>query len=168
MRILPILALALCLNACTSQGDKGDDNTQQVVDTIQQGQEEPVQEDTTSTYQFPALEGKAWSLTSYVIDNETRTLLDTSVINMTLKNGKASGSSGCNSYNATVLIQSDGAINFSQIASTRKLCQGLMTQEKQYLELLESAQSYSVNKVFLEIECRNGKLSYRTPFAEED
>lgn len=163
MRIIPILVLAAFFSACTGQSDK-DENTQGVVDTIQQGQVEQLQEDTTVVYQFPKLEGKVWSLTSYVIDNETRSLMDTSRIDMALKGDKVSGSAGCNNYMGTVIIQSDGVIDFSQIASTKKLCQGLMTQEKEYLQLLENAQSYSVNSVFLEIECRNGKLSYRTAF----
>ena len=167
MRVIQMLVLAVFFTACTEQGNKGEDS-EQVVDTTQQEVVEQIQEDTTVSYQFPKLEGKEWSLTSYVIDNETKKLVDDSQIVMTLAGDKVSGSAGCNNYNGTVIIQSDGAIDFSQIASTKRLCQGLMTQEKEYLQLLENAQSYSVNRVFLEIECRSGKLSYRTAFIPKE
>lgn len=70
-------------------------------------------------------------------------IIDNSHIVLTLNAGKASGKSGCNSYNGVYTL--DGAnISFGPMMSTRMACaaEAMMNQEREYLDLLSKVSSY--------------------------
>jgi heat shock protein HslJ len=103
----------------------------------------------------PALEGPAWSLLSIVgerqIEGEAvavpdpNTVLEGTAITLTLAGGMASGSAGCNTYQAAY---SDGAaLAFGPLAATEKACltpEGVMAQEQRYLEALRAVTGYRI------------------------
>ena len=61
-----------------------------------------------------------------------------------LEDGRASGTTGCNTYTAAYKTSSRERIRMSAVATTRKACeQPLMDQERRFLAVLQSAQSYS-------------------------
>ena len=112
-------------------------------------------------YQFPKIEGKVWKLASYTMDGNSRNLQDSSILTMSIEGDKIFGNGGCNSYNGNVQLHSDGVIKVGELAATKMLCRNIMTQEQVFLQLLQEAQLYSVNQLFMEIESKNGSLSFR-------
>jgi heat shock protein HslJ len=113
---------------------------------------------------FPQVEVKKWFLTEYVYDGRSVKMGKEDLPMITIANGKISGHSGCNKFSSTITLQEDGTLNIGEIASTKMLCQGKMTQESRFFDLLKSANAYSVNKVFLEISGGQGQLSFRAEY----
>jgi len=73
--------------------------------------------------------------------------------------GAVSGSSGCNTYNASIL----SALQIGPAATTKKLCAdpaGVMEQEARYLAMLASANSFSMASNQLIVGSPNGMLVY--------
>lgn len=116
---------------------------------------------------FPKIELKKWYLTEFVYEGRRvkSTQEDKPIIR--IANGKISGHGGCNKFSSTITLQDDGTFNMGELASTKMLCQGKMTLESRFFELLKTANSYSVNKVFLEIEGEKGQLSFRTAYTSQ-
>jgi heat shock protein HslJ/chitodextrinase len=81
------------------------------------------------------LEGVTWVLTD---------TLPATQITVLFQDGQVSGSSGCNNYSG--IYQSDGnAISITINMLTQQACEdGVMAQETQYLQTLESSNSYQV------------------------
>jgi heat shock protein HslJ len=62
-----------------------------------------------------------------------------------LADGRASGSTGCNTYTGGYETSTRERIRITGIATTRKMCeQPLMDQERRFVAILNSAQSYSL------------------------
>lgn len=59
--------------------------------------------------------------------------------------GRASGSTGCNSFGGSVSVEGD-RIDFGALATTRRACmgEGVMEQERRFTEALEAADRYAV------------------------
>ena len=70
------------------------------------------------------------------------------------------GYSGCNQFTGSVTVTGDG-LSFGPIASTRRMCQGVMEQEDAFLQALESGQRYSISGEDLAIEDANGGITMR-------
>jgi heat shock protein HslJ len=70
-------------------------------------------------------------------DINGKDIIDNSQIVLSLNAGKASGKSGCNSYNGSYSLK-DWEISFGRMSSTRMACaaEAMMTQERDYLDLL--------------------------------
>ena len=66
-------------------------------------------------------------------------------ITMTLADGRASGSAGCNSYSAPYQLSAREGIRFGQAAVTRVLCEpaAIMEQERRFLEILSIVRGFS-------------------------
>ena len=101
----------------------------------------------------PPLEGSTWSLLSIVgqrmVEGEVAPWPDPfpvrggSEITLTLANGIASGSAGCNTYQVT--YSRSTAITFGPLALTKKAClapEGVMEQEQRYLSVLKGVTGY--------------------------
>ncbi len=101
----------------------------------------------------PPLEGPTWSLLSFVgqrlVEGEVAPWPDPfpvregSEITLTLANGIASGSAGCNTYQST--YNRGATITFGPFAVTKKACstpEGMMTQEQRYLGALHDVTGY--------------------------
>jgi len=103
------------------------------------------------------LDGTSWRLSSYVASGQTTTIPSGIVVDATFKDGKVSGSAGCNAYNAT--YSTDGAkITIGQAVSTQKLCaQDVMTVETAYFAAIGSAATYTATSSALTIYDADGK-----------
>ncbi len=66
------------------------------------------------------------------------------------ENQRIGGFAGCNNLNGTYEIQPANRIKFSKIATTMKACID-MTQEKDFLKILEMADSYNLSKDTLKL-----------------
>lgn len=156
----PLLGAVLVLCACqeshtdgkgdTTGDDTSSDSTAVVRDTLRPG-----------SPQFPEmLEQKQWTLASYVYAGRTEEPIKEQAPTLSLNAGKIAGSTGCNQYSGSIDPKEDGTIVIGGIMRTKKACRELMDQETAFINLLEGAQTYRVNEVFLEMDCKDGHLSF--------
>jgi heat shock protein HslJ len=122
------------------------------------------------------LEGPTWTLLAFVGPNPFAEepepwpvpggLPPGTTIDITLKDGAARGSAGCNSYGAAY-SRTGSAISFEPVTSTEMACldrQGVMEQEAHYLELLAAVTSYHILADRLWLETDDGRASvFRAP-----
>lgn len=108
------------------------------------------------------LEGTNWILLKFSLkDGEIQEPQGEKPITLKFKADQASGSAGCNTYFASYeYVAQSGQLHFDGIGATEKYCAGLMDQEKQYLNLLEKAQTYLIRPGQLEISSPDGKLLF--------
>jgi heat shock protein HslJ len=90
------------------------------------------------------LDQTSWRLVSWTDAGEPKTPISGTEITLQFLGDTASGSAGCNRYNASYSA-SDHEISFGTIAATRKACPGgIDHQETAYLMALELAESYAI------------------------
>lgn len=65
---------------------------------------------------------------------------------MLAHNKWVSGSSGCNNFMGSYIIEEDNHINFSPMASTRKACPDLEVKESEVLKVFERADMYTLQE----------------------
>ena len=116
------------------------------------------QEDAHQSYD---IEGKQWTLSKYTYEDRPERPVEDNPILLNIQGSELTGNGGCNDIRGQIVLREDGAVNISGIASTKKLCRGLMTQEKRIIQLLEGAETYKVNLVFLELTGPEGQLTFR-------
>lgn len=77
------------------------------------------------------------------------------------KDGKIFGNGGCNHYQGSYEIK-DHKINISPLISTRKICPpAVMNQETNFLQILETAETFSLDGDFLWIYTTNQEKSLK-------
>ena len=101
-----------------------------------------------------SLEGTLWLMLSYNNGKDAlvSALLGTE-ITAEFMDGTVSGSAGCNNYSAAYELDGD-RISVGPAATTRMFCgepEGIMEQENQYLEALQSTATYEINADVLEM-----------------
>ncbi|HEY4226916.1 MAG TPA: META domain-containing protein [Candidatus Limnocylindrales bacterium] len=86
-----------------------------------------------------------WALTQYTTVDGTQVTVPSAVTpTITFAGNAASGSAGCNSFNATATISGD-QVRFDQVASTKLACQDpLATVEAAYLQALNLVTMWTV------------------------
>ena len=117
------------------------------------------------TAQSHKLSGTSWKVIGYNNGQEAvvSVIIGTKMDVTFGKDGILSGSAGCNNYNTTYAVNGD-RITISPVASTRKFCaepEGIMEQEQQYLDALETAATYSIRGEQLELRTATGALAVR-------
>lgn len=88
------------------------------------------------------LDKTSWVLTTY---NDSRPIEGTRPT-IQFEDGQVSGNAGCNHYGGSYQIEGD-VISFDALFSTEMACMdpdGVMAQERTYLELLRSAQRFEL------------------------
>jgi heat shock protein HslJ len=107
------------------------------------------------------LTGQMWLCTGYNNGKEAvvSVALDTTITIEFAENEKATGSSGCNTYEAGYEADDEGAMEFSEIAVTEMFCaspEGIMEQEEAYLSALETVAAYEIQGSFLTLRTAEG------------
>lgn len=152
MRFFFALILIAGLWACNGAGktpaENATPNATATVDTTS-----TVPQDTTPPAPYENIKWKLHSLAGH------KPFKDASMT-VQMKKGTISGSGGCNQYNATYSVDEGGAIRISEIASTKRMCNGLMGQESQFFEMLRGATSLKMNKIELVIASPGGDLVF--------
>ena len=117
-----------------------------------------VQGQTMSTDQR-VLTGTDWRLVSLgPAGAETNVIAGTTVTLRFGEDGRASGSTGCNSYSGTYQVRGDN-IFFSRLVSTRRACldQNANQQEQRFLSTLEAANRFRLSSNRLTILSDRGR-----------
>lgn len=112
-------------------------------------------------YAFAGIEGKQWVLSKYTYEGNPERPVGEDPIYIVIEGNNLSGNGGCNNLTGQAGFKEGGAVDISGIAKTKKLCGGLMIQETRIIQLLESAETYKVNLVFLELSGPEGSLTFR-------
>ena len=117
---------------------------------------------TGCTASSAALEDTTWVLESYGEQDNLHSVLAGSEI-MAEFNGEedqVGGSAGCNGYFGGYKVKGS-ELSISMLASTEMYCQdpeGVMEQELQYLQTLQTAESYKVQDGKLHICCSDNQV----------
>lgn len=111
------------------------------------------------------LGGTTWVLQSYGEPGNLKDVLtDTDITAEFISSqGTVEGSAGCNSYSGSYEVEDIQLSIPGPIAATEMYCmepEGVMEQEQQYLEILQAAESYSVEDGKLQINCGDQVLIY--------
>ena len=120
---------------------------------------EPVAE--AGAFQVYEIEGKNWVLSKYTYEGRQERPVGKSAISIQVNGNQLSGTGGCNRLNGQIFLGENGTVDISNISKTREICAGLMIQETRVVELLEGAESFKVNLVFLELSGPGGQLTFR-------
>lgn len=108
------------------------------------------------------LEGVSWRVTAVDNGNHAiQSLIPDTKITAQFKDGKLTGSAGCNNYWAAYEV-SGQEIEIGMAAATRMFCSdppGLMEQEKVFLEALREIKSYRFSGKRLELLNANGAMA---------
>lgn len=107
------------------------------------------------------LEGTNWDVTMYNNGKEAvRSLIIGTEITALFEDGKITGNASCNEYFGDYTLDGNN-ISVGELGVTRKLCQepeGVMDQEQQYIESLQSTSVYNINIDNLEFRDDSGAL----------
>jgi len=107
----------------------------------------------------PNFEGTSWKMDTY-LSNIGHLVSPVSSTNLTLefKDGRISGSSGCNSFFAKYTVEKN-SMSFGLIGATKMYCSnpGVMEQEQTYFMRLESVETYKIEGGKLKLIDGNGK-----------
>jgi heat shock protein HslJ len=110
-----------------------------------------------------ALVDTVWELQTIVTGDTARSLLAGSRITIEFEpDGRVGGNAGCNTYGSTYILDEKG-LGFHIFTTTLMDCQDsqLMDQEALYLELLQKADSLSLEGDQLTISSDDGELIFR-------
>ncbi len=169
MRFILLAVIGLGLVACNGSSEQPQSTQQEsnAADSAAAAEAALGTEEENYEPAFPQIELKDWKLAEYEYEGRTFKPRDAE-LSLRIKDGQLSGNAGCNDYSAEVTLREDGTMGVGEISSSKKICQGKMTQEDRFLKILRSARSYSVNKIFLEINSELGKLSMRAPLKQRE
>ncbi|MDN3023903.1 META domain-containing protein [Streptomyces sp. S.PB5] len=110
----------------------------------------------------PALQGTRWTIDTLLSgkgdDATASSLPEDAKAHLTLtKDGKATGSLGCNTFTAEATVK-DGTIEFGPLATTRKVCSPpVMKTERELTEILADKVSYQQKQDSLTLTAASGK-----------
>ena len=114
-----------------------------------------------------SLDGSSWVLLKFSIEyGSIEEPMGDKPITLKFTSGQASGTTGCNSYFATYETRKE-QLHFEGIGATERFCEGLMDQEKQYMNLLQQAKTYVIRPGQLEISSQEGKLLFEKEGGED-
>lgn len=106
------------------------------------------------------LEDTRWMLESYGDSDNPQAVLEDKEVTAEFSAGEVNGSAGCNSYFSSYEI--DGQyITIGPIAATEEYCmnpEGIMDQEREYLELLLDTTTFQIEDTQLTISSSDGQV----------
>jgi heat shock protein HslJ len=109
------------------------------------------------------LSGSSWLVTSYNNGNQAvvSVTIGTAITADFGKDGNLSGNAGCNNYTGSYKVDGD-MITIGSLASTQMFCNepaGVMDQEAQYLAALQSAATYRIEGLRLELRTADDAMA---------
>jgi heat shock protein HslJ len=106
----------------------------------------------------PQLAGIRWKVTNFNNNRQAVVgVIGESSITMSFKDGKVSGSAGCNTFHGTYATEGS-QIKLDPLATTRRACdEPLATQEREFLAALASAVTWSIDGNVLDMHRADGE-----------
>ena len=107
----------------------------------------------------PSLAGVNWEVTGFNNGRQAVVgpLLGTQ-LTIAFKDGKVSGSGGCNSFHGPFKVDGN-ALSIGPLATTRKLCaaEGVMAQEREFIAALQTATTWAIDRGMLDVHRKDGE-----------
>jgi len=126
----------------------------------------PVEDRVTGTLSLTDLEGTEWVLLE--LGRQT-TPPDGVTVTFVVRDERASGHSGCNTYFAGVSGPTPGELHFNGMGATRAACaEPTMEFERQYLKILATAATYDFLAGHLVLTCQTGDGPIALRFAAHE
>ena len=102
--------------------------------------------------------GTDWNLVQW----EGMTILPNAVPILAFDESGLRGTTGCNSYFGTFTL--DGAaVTISEVGMTEMWCEGVMEQEQAFVQVLQAAESLTLNENSLALHTADGELIFEPP-----
>jgi len=102
--------------------------------------------------------GTDWNLVEW----EGMTILPDAVPTLAIDESGLRGTTGCNSYFGSFVL--DGtAVAISEVGMTEMWCEGVMEQEQAFLQVLQTAESLTLNENRLTLHTAEGDLIFEPP-----
>ncbi|MBX2929223.1 MAG: META domain-containing protein [Saprospiraceae bacterium] len=180
MRVLAILILLVAAWSCNPKDktkEAGADTPVQE-DTIQQDapQGDAVQEGTTQEGGVVAtpdalsesgtpnpvmvMDSLEWTLFTIIENGNTTKLSSEDKMTATFQGGRVTGFGGCNAFNGAYSATSAGSMRVSNLASSKKYCEGMMKKETAFFKVLEGVNSWKMTGNRLELKGSAGELQF--------
>jgi heat shock protein HslJ len=156
MRIFFALMLIAGLWACNGAEKTPAENTTTAPQDTTAAVEEALPSEPLDTTPPAPYENIEWKLSTMAGQKPFKD----AVITVQMTKGTISGSGGCNQYNGTYTVDDNGALSVSELASSKRMCDGLMGQESKFFEKLRSATTIKMNKIELVISSPTGNLVF--------
>jgi len=156
MRIFFALMLIAGLWACNGAEKTPAENTTTVPQDTTAAVEEALPSEPLDTTPPAPYENIEWKLSTMAGKKPFKD----AVMTVLMKKGAINGSGGCNQYSGTFTVGEGGVLSVSELASTKRMCDGLMGQETKFFETLRGATSLKMNKVELVITSPVGELVF--------
>lgn len=107
----------------------------------------------------PSLAGVKWEVTGY--NNGRQAVVGPQLgthLTVAFKDGKVSGSSGCNSFHGPFKVDGN-ALSIGPLATTRKWCskEGVMEQEREFIAALQTATTWAIDRGMLDVHRKDGE-----------
>lgn len=148
------------LSACNNQNPDAGQSADQQPDTSAVATPESTV-DPAPAGEPSEIDGK-YVLVAYEEGGAAIKLLGETEITAHFDRGKISGIGSCNPYHTQFSVPAQGQISVSDLASAKKFCNGVMTQESRFFTLLKNAQSYSrPDETQLQIQAPEGILKFK-------
>lgn len=157
-----VVVLSFAMASCTSRSNQpAQSDPAAGIDTTAQSaaaaDSAAAAQDTMPQLEFEAIN---WTLIGFIQNGQRTRPIPNSNITLNMANGRINGNSGCNGYFGSYTASEDGKIEVSDLAATKRLCNGLMGQEDMYLRILQSATSWKREKVELRLSSAEGTLQF--------
>jgi heat shock protein HslJ len=101
------------------------------------------------------LTGTRWNLVSMAGEEP----LEQSTVTLDFDNGELGGNASCNHYGGPYTLEGD-SFSVGEVTQTLMACDGVMEQEEAYLEMLQAAESLTLEDDTLTIQTTEGDLVY--------
>lgn len=177
MRVLAVLILLVAAWSCNPKDKAKEPGADALVqeDTIQQGgtQKDTVQEGTTQEGGKPdtlvesgkpnpvmVFDSLEWTLFTIIENGNTMRLSNEGKMTATFQGGKVTGLGGCNGYIGSYSANTAGSIRVSNLASSKKHCDGIMGKEATFFKVLEGVNSWKMTGNRLELKGSTGELQF--------
>lgn len=163
MRIAIILALLAGMWSCTgkskqvAQTETPATEQQETANADTSATEEEVAAEDQDTTKALPFESIVWTLHAFSEGGKNTPPAKDSKITASFNEGKVSGSAGCNVFNGAFSATESGGLEVSDLAATKRLCEGFMGQETHFLELMRQASAWKMDRV--ELRVSSGKTT---------
>jgi heat shock protein HslJ len=107
-----------------------------------------------------SLANTSWRLVSYGKTGSETPAMEGPGVTLKFEDGsQVVGSAGCNTFGATYEVSAGSQLSITKVVSTLMACsdEALMEQETQYLEALQSAESFEISEDSLSIRYGGGQ-----------
>lgn len=151
VNILMFFVSTLVFISCTNNNNSNEESTEQVA----------VESEEKEAKLPRDMELREWKLISFQEGGKEHNLQNDSNITIKFTRGRSFGSGGCNTFSAAYTLGENNGLSFGEVASTKKACTNLMSQEQTFFRLLKASTTYEYRDAILLLNGPDHILTFR-------